>query len=457
MTNFHPNPASVLATLIHNGLATEPPDALPPEWRAGYQAALACSERSGMFERRLAFRQAIADDPAGLTMEAAVKKASKDLPLPGQARLFTAWETQYSPPPVSETVVEGIFERSSLNLIVGAPGSKKTWAAIDLAVSVASGQPWLGHSTSRSLGMPDHADEAFTDSSPLSRGGVGGGVGKGSPVLFIDAEGTVKRMWDRLGATMRGHVVDPRIPLHFYPPAFMNFTRESDAEYITKVAIALDVKLIIIDALVNVMGGADENNVLSVQPIFDSLRNIATNTGAAVVVIHHTNKEGVFRGSSFLSSTVDHMLLVESQPDDPLIRLQTYKARDLAPVLLTARAVFTAAPIVEAHGHAPSPGEARRQAGGEAALSTFNLQLVDNKLQSKLNRTSAAIVDHLSKQKIASPAQLIESVPYLRPSSFRSVIADLITLGLVFRADGGGRGSSARYSLTSDGQIYVSN
>jgi len=422
MTNYHSTPASVLAILIHNGLGTVPPDALPPEWRAGYQAALACSERSGMYERRLAFRQAVADDPSALTMEDAVKEASQDLPLPGQARLFTAWETQYSSPPVSEIVVEGIFDRSTLNLIVGAPGSKKTWAAIDLAVSVASGHEWLGHRTQQ------------------------------SPVLFIDAEGSVKRMWDRLGATMRGHAVDPSIPLYFVPPTFINFTRQSDAEYITKVANALGVKLIIIDALVNVMGGADENNVLSVQPIFDSFRDIATNTGASVVVIHHTNKEGVFRGSSFLSSTVDHMLLVESQPDDPLIRLQTYKARDLAPVLLTARAIFNNSSDVGAYGHAPDSAE-----GGEVAevkVPTFNLQLVDNKLQSKLSRTSAAVVEHLSKLKIASPAQLIESVPHLRLSSFRSVIADLITLGLVFRADGGGRGSSARYSLTSDGILH---
>jgi hypothetical protein len=282
-------------------------------------------------------------------------------------------------------------------------------------------------------------------------------------------------MWDRLGATMRGHAVDPRIPLHFVPPTFINFTRQSDAEYITKVANALGIKLIIIDALVNVMGGTDENNVLSVQPIFDSLRDIATNEGAAVVVIHHTNKEGVFRGSSFLSSTVDHMLLVESQPDDPLIRLQTYKARDLAPVLLTARAVFGNAPFVGAHCNAPDSAEGGTSntpiensplleanhpqivVGGEGnkvTLPTFNLQLIDSKLQSKLSRTSAAVVDHLSKLKIASPAQLIESVPHLRPSSFRSVIADLITLGLVFRADGGGRGSSARYSLTSDGILH---
>ena len=370
MTDYHPNPASILANLIHNGLATESPDSLPPEWRAGYQAARQVSDRSGLYDRRLAFQQAVAEEPARYIMEAEIEDASKGLSFIGQQRIYAAWETLDSPPPISEFVVEGLFDRSSLNLLVGAPGTKKTWTAIDLAVCVASGRPWLGHSTT-----PRSSGEKLVPSEPL-RGDEGseienhqskiinfsGSSTHGTPVLILDAEGGVRRMWDRLGRTLRGHDADPKVPLYFMPPSFINFTRgDREAEYISKVANSLGAKLIIIDALANVMGGADENNVLSVQPIFDTLRKLAKDTSAAVIVIHHANKQGLFRGSSFMSSSVDHMLLVESPPDDNLLSIRTFKARDLAPVLLTARAVFNTADSVGALEPVPSDPLQRRR------------------------------------------------------------------------------------------------
>ncbi len=35
MTNYHQNPASILAKLIYHGVATESPERLSPEWRTG--------------------------------------------------------------------------------------------------------------------------------------------------------------------------------------------------------------------------------------------------------------------------------------------------------------------------------------------------------------------------------------------------------------------------------------
>ncbi|MCL5429818.1 MAG: helicase RepA family protein [Chloroflexi bacterium] len=176
----------------------------------------------------------------------------------------------------------------------------------------------------------------------------------GSPVLILDAEGGLQRTWDRLARTMRGHNADPAIPLHFIPFAYLNLTRgDAESEYWSNVANSLGAKLIIIDALANVTRGADENNLLSIQPVFDTLRKVAKNTGAAVVVIHHTNKQGLYRGSSSMSASVDHLLLVESPPDDNLVSIRTFKARDLAPVLLTARAIFNNSPDVGAHDNAP--------------------------------------------------------------------------------------------------------
>ncbi len=60
----------------------------------------------------------------------------------------------------------------------------------------------------------------------------------------------------------------------------------------------VDAKLVIIDALADVMAGGDENSVKDTQPVFMQLRKIAEETGAAILVIHHVNKMGDYRGST---------------------------------------------------------------------------------------------------------------------------------------------------------------
>ncbi len=45
--------------------------------------------------------------------------------------------------PDSTPNAPALFTRPSLNFLLGTPGSRKTWLAIDLAVCLATGQPWL--------------------------------------------------------------------------------------------------------------------------------------------------------------------------------------------------------------------------------------------------------------------------------------------------------------------------
>ena len=59
----------------------------------------------------------------------------------------------------------------------------------------------------------------------------------------------------------------------------------------------------IIDALIDVIGDADENNASQVQAAFHALRSIAENTKVAIVMIHHAGKNGVYRGSSAIEGS----------------------------------------------------------------------------------------------------------------------------------------------------------
>jgi len=466
--------ATALAQLVHFGLATLSPEDIPDDWRPAYEAVRSLVG-GGLYERKDTFLEAIAPSPYHVHMELEVEEALDHIENPpqDQLRVYSAWETLH-PAPRQDWCIEGVIARPSLNLLVGAPGSKKTWLALDLAVSVASGQPWLGHKTKVSAqpaapNLPSHSSKTGESllgasrvdsptrceathpveaiSQPLKPGESLLGVSRvdspmrceatqGMPVLIVDEEGGLQRMWDRLGRVIRGHQAAPETPVYFIPPAGYNLGRQEEAESLAARAFSLGVGLIIIDALANVMPRADENNVLSVQPIFANLRRLARVTGAAVLVVHHTNKQGLFRGSTFIASGVDHMLAVESPPQSDLIELATVKARDLAPILLSAQAHF---------------------AKNERDEPCFWLSVASNStsLPTSLSATAATILELLSTTSLPF-RELASRLSDLSPGTVRNVLHQLVVTGFVERADGGYRGQKALYRNTQKAIVLTS-
>ena len=217
-------------------------------------------------------------------------------------------------PPI-EYVVERLIAESSVNVWFGQWGAKKTWAAIDLAVCVASGKQWLGMAT-----------------EPCN-------------VLIIDEESGDTRLANRIKDVMRGELgemADASVPIKSVSSAQFNLLKNSDdADLLTRLVLELDAKLVIIDALADVMLGGDENAVKDTQPVFANLRFIAELTGAAFIVIHHANKGGGYRGSSAIAGAIDTLLSVESKQDDGLITFKTEKMRDGEPFSFACEAKWT--------------------------------------------------------------------------------------------------------------------
>jgi RecA-family ATPase len=217
-------------------------------------------------------------------------------------------------PPI-EYVVEKLIAESSVNVWFGQWGAKKTWAAIDLAVCVASGKQWLGMAT-----------------EPCN-------------VLIIDEESGDTRLANRIKDTMRGELgqmANASVPIKSVSLAQFNLLkRPDDADLLARLVLELDAKLIIIDALADVMLGGDENAVKDTQPVFANLRFIAELTGAAFIVIHHANKGGGYRGSSAIAGAIDTLLSVESKQDNSLITFKTEKMRDGEPLNFACEANWT--------------------------------------------------------------------------------------------------------------------
>ncbi|NMB68579.1 MAG: AAA family ATPase [Chloroflexi bacterium] len=205
-----------------------------------------------------------------------------------------------APQPEVDYILKGLITAGSVNIFYGEPGSKKTYALLSLAVCVASGLPWLDFGT-----------------DPRR-------------VLIIDEESGERRMLRRLGEVLRGEGLGPETPVSFVSLAGFSLDDPNDAEILRALIESEGAGLVIIDALADTMTG-DENSKQETQPVFNNLRRIAEATNCAVILIHHSNKAGGYRGSTAIKGSVDLMVRVESESGKNSITFTSEKSRDELP------------------------------------------------------------------------------------------------------------------------------
>jgi hypothetical protein len=148
------------------------------------------------------------------------------------------------------------------------------------------------------------------------------------PVMYIAAEDAAgirvrKRAWElrhRLEKTGNFLMWDGVLPL---------FDSFEVTNFITEVKL-LGLRMIVVDTLSQSIAGADENSSKDMSTVMEHCQRIAHETGAAVVVIHHTTKGGeTYRGSSTLKNNTYGFL--EVSKDDDLIKLECGRIKNTRP------------------------------------------------------------------------------------------------------------------------------
>ncbi|MBX3002500.1 MAG: AAA family ATPase [Anaerolineales bacterium] len=66
---------------------------------------------------------------------------------PTATRILFSAADALQPLPARTWSVHGLFHRPGLFMLIGDPGSRKSFTAVDLAVCVAAGKPWLTRAT----------------------------------------------------------------------------------------------------------------------------------------------------------------------------------------------------------------------------------------------------------------------------------------------------------------------
>ncbi len=303
-----------------------------------------------------------------------------------------------------EFLVDGLITKGSVNLLVGEGGSKKTWAALDLAVCVAMGSVWLDFPTEQTT------------------------------VLIVDEESGPRRLRRRLFETLNGHLVrrEDDAPIYFTSLSMTNLRNIEDVNALHVLIEQTKAGLVIIDAMADVTAGADENSVKDMQPFFMNLRGVAETTQAAILVIHHSNKQnGTYRGSTAIKGAVDLMLMVESKPESRYITFTADKARDIEPKIFTAQATWQP----EAEQFFLSASEVRQA-------------------KEHLGKGDRFVLGYLLDNPNAEINTIMDAASICSPETARRSIYALADKKHVVKTNAGqaGRGNKATYDLTDSGR-----
>lgn len=181
------------------------------------------------------------------------------------------------PPPDYSWLVKGLICQGDTTLLVGEPNVGKSWISLSLAVAMAdNSDTWLGHE------VMNH--------------------GK---VLYIDEENPHDVVYHRLHQLGAKNFDNLRY-LHR-----QGIRLDRNFDKLLDEAIAFEPKMIVLDSLTR-FHTKDENNAGEMAALFnDSINALCRETGAAVIILHHTNKSESSssyvrtRGSSDIGAAVD--------------------------------------------------------------------------------------------------------------------------------------------------------
>jgi len=193
-------------------------------------------------------------------------------------------------------MVKGLWPELAHGILAGEPKVRKSWLAIDIAVSVATG-----------TSVFDHFE-----------------VPCAMPVLYIQEELSAselsKRMrWVAMSKELGGQVnVTPSgISVQFPRSVSMDvisrqqfdLTSEPDLEALHHEIVSREVKLVILDPLQMMLGSGDENSASSMRPILLGLQALKELTGCSIMLVHHYAKPSQVPksgGQRMLGSQVFH-------------------------------------------------------------------------------------------------------------------------------------------------------
>ncbi len=218
-------------------------------------------------------------------------------------------EDALKPQPPLDHVVKDRILAGTLTTITGDGGIFKSYVGTDLGLHVARNIEWMGKEV------------------------VGG------PVLIYDHENGENMGKRRLAALANGLGITSA-PLTIMELADGDLGKPETIQMIERHILTTGARLVIFDPLISFKGDADEDKAGEMDPILDALRKLAQKYKCAVVVIHHNNKSGGYRGSVVIKQRSDTLINAEGDPSKKTLQLTTPKSRNMPNFTMNIRVIF---------------------------------------------------------------------------------------------------------------------
>jgi hypothetical protein len=289
---------------------------------------------------------------------------------------------------------------SGLAVLYGPPGAGKSFLALLWSMLIAAGRAWIGHQTQR------------------------------GSVVFVAAEGG-SGLGQRAAAIRDAHEIGDGIGIRFLrEPVNLLAPRDVDELLAASSGAALErLTLFAFDTMARCMAGGDENSAQDVGRVIGAADRIRRETGAAVLLLHHTGKDGLAeRGSSALRGAADAMFSLKAEEN--ILTLECSKQKDAPAVALARLRLVSVGPscVIE-------PDEATASGPGLTKVERIALEALHAVAQSD----GATVSEWLAGTAHGRNSQLANG-------SFYRARKRLLDLGLVRREL-----KSRRYSLSDSG------
>lgn len=221
-----------------------------------------------------------------------------------------------SKPEATRWLIEHVWMDQAVGIVGGEPKLGKSLAALSMAVSLASGTPFLGR-------------------FPVAQ--------TGRSLLFAaeDAQHIVRERLEALCRGLRLSLVDLDLQVITVPR--LRIDVPDDQQRLLDTVAAIRPKLLLLDPFVR-LHNRDENQCVEVAPLLGYLRDLQRTFAVAVVVVHHAKKAAgrarggqALRGSSEFHAWVDDALYLRRTGERLLLNIEHRAAPCSDPLELRLR------------------------------------------------------------------------------------------------------------------------
>jgi hypothetical protein len=211
-------------------------------------------------------------------------------------------------------LVEKIWSSRAVGILGGPPKSFKTWLAVDLALSVASGTKAL---------------ERFEVKEP-------------GRVVFFGAEDDKELLKDRFQAVAEARGMNlENLEVLLIDVPVLRLDQSKDQLRLAHTLKLLRPRLLVLDPLVR-LHGLEENSATEISRLLSFIRSLERDYGVAILIVHHSRKEQGssqqpgqgLRGSSDLHAFGDSNLYIRRTRDGVLLSIEHRSAPAPEPIAL---------------------------------------------------------------------------------------------------------------------------